>query len=1583
MRIPENINSLSLADAFTCYRDLGLRVYPVYPPDAKTTKNKPLVDAGKHPAVKEWWNYDPYDCDLRKYFGQNGSSFNIGTCPEPPILWVDLDSKPDKGASVLEWLAAHPELDNVPRHITRGGVHLMFLCDDLPRFLDEKGKPYFERLGAQLTDKVTAELFHSSHTNVVLPCSRHPVRDSESDPYFIYAWDSIDHEVPNITWKWLQEEFGFRAPEPKAKKRSRKQSAQWWLQFRGDLSSLNLLVLLEKLGHPSTLETGDTEKYGLLCPWHKEHSDGNDAPRGTSTVIWLPGGGNPLPGFKCLHAHCSGRGLKELLEWAESKSPGIVERNCTRERVWDESVQRHVGKKGLPQILHAVGRVESEVYAEIGKIIAPHHVWFNRMGELSYIELVPSGFEYSSDRTQRYKVISNTPGLRKLTAIKAKSILERYMEPGVLAQDENGEKTFVSKSFTTDFCAGMVESDHIKGELDHIARILTVPIPFRVGNDIVYPKTGFDPHFGTYLVEDAPQINHSMSLKDAWAWLATILSGFCFTNEQSRTHAIACLATPFSRAILGWTTRVPLWNYIGSRPRCGKDYLSGCKLIIYEGRASEDQPITGKDSAPETGKRILSAARAGRRFMHFSNCEQNLKDTSLIQAVTNDLLCGRNLGTNDGTADITVPNEMEFSVSFNLGLTVAPDWIPRSRQISLAFPDEDPNARKFADPHLHKTLATNRAKTLSAFAAIFNQWKKIGFPKGPTPFASFVDWAEIIGGVMFANREAMYAAFEPLPIDGVAQTREKSVPKGWGDPCLPWADDFSESVLDDRTVAMTALFRVCAHEFGHTYVKSTAITKCVAKYQVDGDKMPEGCPALSDAQLGALNDLGALNEGEDARKNKSKMMRVLRTFRGRILAGIQLRIKANSSKAERDEFMFTTLPTGDRGTDTVEPESATRENVEYDTEAQKPAQDTQPDEETAQNSEKTGGVGGDWGLFTLAAYAGEENRGNGHGACTHKNNSPGIGNRQNTPNVPNTPNLEIHAPVEFHLVNRPDLLPGALVSLHGDSPMAVDIETYGDRKPDALNARKGDIRLITAVTRGQQPHLFDVRAVAGNWAKPLLENRTAIGHNLAFDAEWLLEHLCVRLSPVFDTWSAARLLSNGDRTLKSDLKSVLDRFLNVQIEKEFGSSDWGAFFLSSEQYEYAATDVSYLHDLANALLADLKRNGLSRVFELEMQLLPVTIEMQVRGIPVNKSMLETALTEAQREVKEKETQLKDGLGQKFINLRSVPKVKEAFAAVGVDLESTDEETMAECEHPAAEMLIEHRGSEKERQQIESLLKAIGKDGRIHSQFKALKPETGRFSSTKPNIQNIPRGHLRHCFQPANKDLVFVVADYSQIELRIAAAIANDQVMLTAFRNREDLHKKTAAAVLSKSIDQVTKQDRQLAKAVAFGLLYGQMAEGLMQYAETTYGVIFELAESERLRTAFFSEYKAIARWHQKAWAEVDSATEVRTLLGRRRFLSEKLSRWNKFTYLVNTPVQGTGADILKMAMVELAPIIRPFDAFMVNTIHDELVIECPRINGDTVRDLCVTMMVKAADRILDHAVPIEVEAKVCENWGDK
>ena len=489
------------------------------------------------------------------------------------------------------------------------------------------------------------------------------------------------------------------------------------------------------------------------------------------------------------------------------------------------------------------------------------------------------------------------------------------MEPGVLRLDENGEEVFVPRSFTTEFCAGKVQSDQLRDSLDHISRILPVSLPFRIGEELVYPAKGFDPRFGTYLVPDSPELDHAMSIKEAWSLIAEIFSGFCFTNEQSRTHAIARLLTPFAHALLGWTTRVPLWAFIGSRPRCGKDYLSGCVLIIYEGSAFEDQPITGRDSAPETGKRVLSAARAGRRFMHFSNCEQRIiKDTSLTQAITNQMLSGRNLGTNDAKSDITVPNEIEFSVSFNLGVSIADDLGPRARPISLAFYEEDPNSRTFPDPHLHETLKKDRSKILSALAAVFKVWAKAGFPKGSTPFTSFVDWAEIIGGIMFANREYMYAAFDPLPGDDIEQSKPEQPPRGWGDPCLPWNDEFAESVADRHTVAMSALFIVCRKDLGDKWVKNKEIIACVAKYQASigtdddeqvGDDQTPGGSALSDAQLDALSYFGHLDQGDDAHRNKGSLIRSLRAFRDRILAGIRLRIKSNSNRICRDLYRFS------------------------------------------------------------------------------------------------------------------------------------------------------------------------------------------------------------------------------------------------------------------------------------------------------------------------------------------------------------------------------------------------------------------------------------------------------------------------------------------------------------------------------------------------------------------------------------------------------------------------------------------------------------------------------------------------------
>jgi hypothetical protein len=343
-----------------------------------------------------------------------------------------------------------------------------------------------------------------------------------------------------------------------------------------------------------------------------------------------------------------------------------------------------------------------------------------------------------------------------LTAAHARSFIEQFVAPGILA---GGVKQFLPKSFSSDFCTSLVHSDQFKAELPQICRILTVPLPFLVNGRLIYPAKGYDSRFGTYLVEDAPEIVEGMPLDEAVEMIRWLYREFCFTSEQSRVHAFARLITPFARCILGWTARTPLWHYCANRPRSGKDYAAGVPLIVYEGQAFEDFPI-GRIQE-ETSKRLVAAARSGRRFMHFSNCEVYLCDQYLTQAITNPVIRARSLGTNDGSSDLELPNEMEYSFSSQVGLTCSEDVAARMRPIELAFSDEDPNKRVFETPNLHEKVKEMRPEILSALAALYRNWEEKGCPKGPTPFTSFPRWAQVVGGVM--------------------------TQADLGDPCLPFA----------------------------------------------------------------------------------------------------------------------------------------------------------------------------------------------------------------------------------------------------------------------------------------------------------------------------------------------------------------------------------------------------------------------------------------------------------------------------------------------------------------------------------------------------------------------------------------------------------------------------------------------------------------------------------------------------------------------------------------------------------------------------------------------------------------------------
>ena len=612
MFIPETVDAFDMRGAFLFYRDtLKLHVYPVDGPWSKK------ADPGKKPSVCGWWNYDSHDCDVARYFSNNGRCHNIGFAPKNHIVVVDLDSKHDKGESVRRFLAEHPDCTSGPYHETNGGAHLVFLCHDLPPLVEPDGKPMFKPLPAWPREGVEAALYYSDHTNVVLPPSVHIQG-------FTYRWKAFG-EIQAVSWQWLRGTFGFTVPANERKDRGKKKEVPWHLRFKGDLRSLDLVALLETIGFPAELINADEDKYSLLCPWHEEHSTQDKA--GSSTVVWQRL--DTWPQFKCLHAHCSERAIQHLLEFAEAKEPGCVDRFCKRSRVYEPG-QRDDQQR--PRVLHPNDRLESEVHTELGTIIGPKHTWFKRAGRIVTIDAVPSGFVYSSNPDTEYTIEAHTTGFVELTAQEAKSRLEEYAVPGILAKDELSNPEFIKRSFSSDFCTGLVHSVHLRRKLPDILRVLTVPIPIRVGDKLAYPSPGYDKRFGTFLVDGAPAIKE-MALEKALKILQAIHAEFCFTNDgekqsqQSRTHAMARLLTPFARGILGWTTRVPLWFYFANRPRAGKDYLAALPLLVYEGYAYEDFPL-GKDSE-ETSKRIISAARNGRHYMHFSNCQGYLRTATL------------------------------------------------------------------------------------------------------------------------------------------------------------------------------------------------------------------------------------------------------------------------------------------------------------------------------------------------------------------------------------------------------------------------------------------------------------------------------------------------------------------------------------------------------------------------------------------------------------------------------------------------------------------------------------------------------------------------------------------------------------------------------------------------------------------------------------------------------------------------------------------------------------------------------------------------------------------------------------------
>jgi DNA polymerase I len=481
---------------------------------------------------------------------------------------------------------------------------------------------------------------------------------------------------------------------------------------------------------------------------------------------------------------------------------------------------------------------------------------------------------------------------------------------------------------------------------------------------------------------------------------------------------------------------------------------------------------------------------------------------------------------------------------------------------------------------------------------------------------------------------------------------------------------------------------------------------------------------------------------------------------------------------------------------------------------------------------------------------------------------------------------------------------------------------------------------------------------------------------------------------------ASRVLDCGRRRPRGfhGLAEVTARALRVRLPKEEQRSDWSGP-LSKAQVKYAARDVAVLLPLYERLRADVERVGLGPTLDLEHDLLPAIVAMGLAGVRVDRDGWEEAIRQREDAARHAEVAASELL--EGINLRSpqqlLPVLRERL---GVDLDSTSKQALAGFRgDDAVDMLLEFRRRENFPRGLGAqVLRALDSspDGRVRGFFGQLSAPTGRMSCREPNLLAIPRDKdVRACIVPASGH-TFVQADYSQIELRIAADQQREPHLLAVFADpKGDPHRLMASRMLGKPLGDVTKDERQGAKAANFGLLYGMSASGLVDYAAATYGTVITLRKAHRYRRAFFKLYRRFHRWHEKTWLQVQRARgdlQVRTVEGRIRQLERPTYRpgslaWQRslraiWREALNTPVQGTGADGLKRAIVQVHPQIEALGGRLVLPVHDELIAEVPLERAGEAAGLMGAGMIAGMEHYL-RRVRVEVDPATASSWAEK
>lgn len=521
--------------------------------------------------------------------------------------------------------------------------------------------------------------------------------------------------------------------------------------------------------------------------------------------------------------------------------------------------------------------------------------------------------------------------------------------------------------------------------------------------------------------------------------------------------------------------------------------------------------------------------------------------------------------------------------------------------------------------------------------------------------------------------------------------------------------------------------------------------------------------------------------------------------------------------------------------------------------------------------------------------------------------------------------------------------------------------------------------------------------------KPVLENKNLpkVGQNSKFDA-FILKRFGVNVDPIsFDSMIASYCINPDD---KHGMDALAEKYLNYQpvsITSLIGEKKKGQKSMADldpeEISDYACEDADITLRLKNKLELELEKEGMEKLaYEIEFPIVRVLTEMEAEGITIDKTALAELEKEIDGKVAELQKEIFEEAGTDF-NIDSpkqlqhilfekmqIPPVKKTKTGY-----STDSQVLTELakDYEIAKMIEEYRMLQKlNSTYVRALPKLIQKDtGRIHTTYNQTVASTGRLSSVNPNLQNIPiktelGKRVRKAFIAKNDDYTLLSSDYSQVELRIMAHICGDEHLISSFKNGLDIHAATASKLFEKGLDDVTQDDRRIAKTVNFGIMYGLGAYGLAQRLDLTRSYAKEIIDN------YFESYPGIKKYMDMTIEQTQEKGYAETLCGRRRYFKNinsknRMQKTADERAAINLPIQGTASDMIKIAMLKIYDKLSNsnLDAKMLLQVHDELIFEVKKDHLDEVDEMVKEEM-RGAVSLGD--VPVVVDSGSGQNWFD-